>query len=145
MDGISRVTVAETHRLARRSWVNVTELRDERWVVGESVEGGPEFGPWPTLDHEAAIAYALRAWPARPGLVAGGLGIAVIPSLIADTLPPGVCAIRVEDPRPLHRELLAATLPNRSPGAQAVIDALRAVAKTTDDGSSHEARSDGVG
>ncbi len=139
VDGTPRVAVAETHRLARRGWVNVAELRDEPWIVGESGEGGPEFGPWPTLDHEATIAYALRAWPARLGLVAAGLGIAVIPSLIADFLPPGVCAIRVEDPRPLHREVLAATLPGRSSGAQALIEALRAAATMKDNRLGEEA------
>jgi DNA-binding transcriptional LysR family regulator len=70
------------------------------------------------------IAHSIRDWTARLGLVAAGLGVAVIPSLLTPALPPGVRAIIVEDPRPLRREVLAVTLPDRSPGTQAVIDAL---------------------
>jgi hypothetical protein len=39
-------------------------------------------------------------------------------------LPPGVCALRVEDPRPFRRDVLAVTLPGRSPSIDAVIGAL---------------------
>jgi DNA-binding transcriptional LysR family regulator len=124
LHGTPLLAVPETHRLARRSWVNVAELRAETWIVGEADDGGPQFGPWPTLDTEATIGHSLRDWPARLGLVAAGLGIAVIPSLIADTLPPGVRAITVEDPRPLRREILAVTRPGRSASVQALVDAL---------------------
>ena len=53
------------------------------------------------------------------------MGVAVIPSLLADALPPGVRAIGVEDPRPFRREVLAVTRPDRTPAAQALVDALR--------------------
>ena len=128
LQGTLRLAVADTHRLAARAWVNVAELRDETWIVGEADDGGPQFGPWPTLDHEATIGHAVRHWPARLGLVAAGLGIAVIPSLLTEALPLGVRAITVEDPRPVRREVLAATRPGRSPSAQALIDALRSEA-----------------
>jgi DNA-binding transcriptional LysR family regulator len=119
------LAVGATHPLAGRSWVNVAELHGQSWIVGVADEGGPQFGPWPTLDSEATIAHAVRDWPVRLGLVAAGLGIAVIPELLADTLPAGVRAIPVEDPRPFRREVLAVTRPDRTPAAQALVDALR--------------------
>jgi DNA-binding transcriptional LysR family regulator len=124
MHGTPRLIVSATHRFAERGWVNVTELRDETWIVGEADRDGPQFGPWPTLDRDVTIAHSTRDWTARLGLVAAGLGVAVIPSLLTPALPPGVRAITVEDPRPFRREVLVATLPDRSPSTQTVIDAL---------------------
>jgi DNA-binding transcriptional LysR family regulator len=124
MHGSPRLIVSDGHRFAERTWVNVAELSDETWIIGESDRSGPQFGPWPTLEQEMVIAHSIRDWTGRLGLVAAGLGVAVIPSLLAGALPPGVRAIRVEDPRPVRREVLAATRPDRSPSAQAVIQAL---------------------
>ena len=124
MHGTPRLIVSATHRFAERDWVNVAELRDETWIVGEADRSGPQFGPWPTLGDELTVAHSIRDWTARLGLVAAGLGVAVIPSLLTPALPPGIRAITVEDPRPFRREVLVATLPARSPSTQAVIDAL---------------------
>ncbi|HTU28489.1 MAG TPA: hypothetical protein VMF07_03845 [Solirubrobacteraceae bacterium] len=66
----------------------------------------------------------LRDWIARVGLVAAGLGVGAIPSLLLPALPPGVRAIRVEDPSPFRRDVLAVTLPARSPSIDAVLGAL---------------------
>jgi DNA-binding transcriptional LysR family regulator len=61
---------------------------------------------------------------AHRGLVAAGLGVAVVPSVFIPALPPGVRALRVEDPRPFRRDVLAVTLPARSASIDAVIVAL---------------------
>ena len=87
-----------------------------------------QFGTWPTLDGQLTVAHSLRDWTARLGLAAAGLGIAVIPSLFVPALPPGVRALRVDDPRPFRRDVLALTLPARSPSIDAVIGALHAEA-----------------
>jgi DNA-binding transcriptional LysR family regulator len=125
LHGTPRLIVSAEHRFADRSWVNVAELRDEAWIVGEADRSGPQFGPWPTLDGELTVAHSLRDWIARLGLVAAGLGVAVIPSVLVPALPLGVRALRVEDPRPFRRDVLAVTLPDRSPSIEAVIGALR--------------------
>lgn len=122
--GGALIAVGTSHPLADRSWINVADLHRESWIVGVADEGGPQFGPWPTLDSEPTIAHAVRDWPTRLGLVAAGLGIAMIPELLADTLPPGVRALPVEDPRPFRREVLAVTRPDRTPATQALVDAL---------------------
>jgi DNA-binding transcriptional LysR family regulator len=126
--GEPKLAVSDDHPFAARSWVNVSELESETWIVGTAGADGPQFGPWPTLQTEAVIGHAVRDWPARLGLVAAGLGVALIPSLISGALPPGVRAIAVEDPRPLRRAVLAVTGPQRTPAAQALIDALHAAA-----------------
>jgi DNA-binding transcriptional LysR family regulator len=128
LHGTPRLIVSAEHRLADRGWVNAAELHDEAWIVGEADRSGPQFGTWPTLEGELTVAHSLRDWTARLGLVAAGLGVAVIPSVFVPALPPGVRALRVEDPRPFRRDVLAVTLPDRSPSIDAVIGALHAEA-----------------
>jgi DNA-binding transcriptional LysR family regulator len=125
MRGQAHLIVSAEHRFAKRGWVNVADLEDERWIVGEADRSGPQFGAWPTLAGEPNIVYTLRDWPGRFGLVAAGLGVAVIPSLLLPALPPGVRALRVEDPKPFRREVLAVTRPDRTPSTQTVIAAMR--------------------
>jgi DNA-binding transcriptional LysR family regulator len=124
LHGTPRLIVSAQHRFADRSWVNVAELRDEAWIVGEADRSGPQFGTWPTLNGELRIAHSLRDWIGRLGLVAAGLGVAVIPSVLVPALPAGIRALRVEDPRPFRRDVLAVTLPDRSPSIHAVLGAL---------------------
>jgi DNA-binding transcriptional LysR family regulator len=125
MRGQAHLIVSAEHRLAERDWVTVADLEDERWIVGEADRSGPQFGAWPTLASDPNIVYTLRDWPARVGLVAAGLGVAVIPSLLLSALPPRVCALRVEDPQPFRRDVLAVTRPDRTPSTQTVIAAMR--------------------
>jgi DNA-binding transcriptional LysR family regulator len=124
MRGQAHVIVSAEHRFAERGWVNVADLEDERWIVGEADRSGPQFGAWPTLVGEPNIVYTVRDWQARFGLVAAGLGIAVIPSLLLPTLPPRVRALRVEDPQPFRREVLVVTRPDHTPSTQMVSAAL---------------------
>jgi DNA-binding transcriptional LysR family regulator len=126
MRGQAHLIVSAEHRFAERDWVNVADLEDERWIVGEADRGGPQFGAWPTLAGEPNIVvYTLRDWPGRFGLVSAGLGVAVIPSLLLPALPPGVRALRVEDPQPFRREVVAVTHLDRTPSTQTVIAAMR--------------------
>jgi DNA-binding transcriptional LysR family regulator len=124
-EGRLLVAVPADHRLARRGIVNVDELEHEPWIVGDAGGGDPLLGVWPGSPGAPTIAYAIRDWPARLGLVAAGLGLAVVPSVAAATMPPGVHLIGVNDPRPVRRSVLAVTRRERSPSATALITALR--------------------
>jgi DNA-binding transcriptional LysR family regulator len=136
IEGGLLVAVPETHRLARRGTVDVTELENETWIVGDGGDG-PQFGVWPGLPDTSRIAYTVRDWTARLGLVAAGLGMAVIPTLAADTVPSGVRLVAVDDPRPVHRSAAVVTRPGRSPTVDALVNALR------EEGSAIAARSVG--
>jgi DNA-binding transcriptional LysR family regulator len=93
-----RIAVPTGHRLADRDDVVVTDLADEARIVGTGPRGDPQFGAWPTLS-EPRVAHAVRGWPARLGLVAAGVGIALLPGLAAASVPAGVRVLRVNDPR----------------------------------------------
>lgn len=122
-----RVAVAGGHRLADRGRVRVEELRGEPWIIGQpGPDAAPIFEAWPSLA-SPRIAFAAQSWPARLGLVAAGLGLALIPGLAAPAVPDGVVVIDVDDPRherdPSAVTITAAAAP---PAAAAMLAALRA-------------------
>ncbi|MEV6414086.1 LysR family transcriptional regulator [Kribbella sp. NPDC051718] len=120
------VAVAESHPFAAREWVEPDDLVDQTWVVGERAGDSPEFGAWPGAG-EAKIAFAVRDWPTRFGLVAAGLGIALVPGVAAASVPRGVRWIPVRDLRGgLRRTAWAATDASPSAAALAMVRALEA-------------------
>lgn len=119
------IAVAEDHQLASRGWVTPDDLTHQPWIVGAGSDGSPEFGAWPEIE-EPSIAYAVRDWPTRLGLVASGLGIALVPGMAADLVPQGVRWIPVRSgTQGLGRTVWAATSNDPSPGAVAMIQALQ--------------------
>lgn len=123
-----RVAVPAGHRLAGRVPVTPSDLRDEPWIAGEAAaEGEPIFAAWPTLE-QPTIAYTSRHWPARLGMVAAGLGLALIPGIAAESVPAGVIVLDVEDPAQPRRSCVAVTPAEPSPAAAAAVQALRAEA-----------------
>ena len=123
--GRLRVAVPDGHRLAKAAVVPVAELAGETWIAGDDSGGDPQFGAWPTLANPV-IAYTIRGWPARFGLVAAGLGICLVPEVAALSVPAGVATIGVEDPRWLGRMTVAVTRHEPTAEATAVMDALLA-------------------
>lgn len=123
-EGHLLVAVSANHRFADRRQVAAGELVDEPWIVGKGLRDEPQFGAWPTLD-QPRIVHAVREWPTRLGLVAAGIGIAVLPELAAASVPAGVRTITVDDPGWLGRTTVAVTVPDRSPEVMAAVNALR--------------------
>ncbi|GLY82402.1 LysR family transcriptional regulator [Actinoallomurus iriomotensis] len=121
------VAVPSGHRLARADVVPVRDLAGEAWIAGEDSTGDPQFRAWPTLT-DPVIAYAVRGWPARLGLVAAGLGICLVPEVAALSIPAGVTTIRVDDPNWPGRVTVAVTPKAPSEEATAVVEALRKAA-----------------
>jgi DNA-binding transcriptional LysR family regulator len=119
------VAVPSGHRLAGRSRVPVADLRHEPWIVGRPArENDPFFGAWPTLT-EPRVAYAHHDWPGRLGMVAAGLGIALMPGLGAASVPAGVVVIDVDDPTRTPRSAVALTPESPTTAARAMVTALR--------------------
>jgi DNA-binding transcriptional LysR family regulator len=126
LEGGLLLAVGATHAFARRDRIDVAELAGASWIVAGGE--GPQFGVWPRAPGPHRIAFAVRDWPGRLGLVAAGLGVAVVPEIIASTMPPGVHLVAVDEPVPVRRTLLAVSDLAPAPGAAALLDALRAEA-----------------
>ena len=92
--------------------------------MARCLRGDPQFGTWPTIG-SPRVAYAVRDWTVRLGLVAAGLGLAVLPELAGPSVPAGVTTVHVDDPAWLGRSAVAVTARDRSPAAAAAIRALK--------------------
>jgi DNA-binding transcriptional LysR family regulator len=123
--GQAYLIVCAEHRFAGRGWVNVADLEHERWIVGEADRSGPQFGAWPTLASDPDIVYTLRDWTGRFGLVAAGLGVAVIPSQLLPALPPRVRALRGRGSATIPPRGSRGHPPRPHPQPQTVIAAMR--------------------
>lgn len=133
-----RVAFPATDPLARNDYVDVADLRGQRWIAGASADAhapagdGPPIGVWPGLDERPNIAHIARDWLAKLYLVAAGCGLTTVPLALAGTQPPGVRVLPVRGgPRELRRICLA-----RLPGPQPepvirLTEALRAAAIVT--------------
>ena len=117
------VAVSDKHPFAARGSVSPDDLVDQTWIIGPQVGDGPEFGAWPGID-QPRVAFTARSWQTRLGLVAAGLGIALMPGLAASTVPRGVRWIPVQTRDGLQRTVLAATGDEPSDPALAMIRAL---------------------
>jgi DNA-binding transcriptional LysR family regulator len=74
---------------------------------------------------DARIAYAVHDWPTRLGLIAAGLGIALVPGFAAAAVPSGVRWVPVRDAGPgLRRQMWAVTAEQPGEAATAMVSAL---------------------
>ncbi|MBL7253546.1 LysR family transcriptional regulator [Actinoplanes sp. LDG1-01] len=122
-----RVAVPDNHRLAGRVSVTPDDLRDESWIVGAAGPGDGHLGAWPGID-QPRIAYAVKDWHARLGMVAAGLGITQVPGSVMSMMSRGITALRVDDDGPHTRHVLAVTPQTGNPLAATFVGVLRRVA-----------------
>ncbi|WP_107423498.1 LysR family transcriptional regulator, partial [Streptomyces albidoflavus] len=124
--------VPEGHRLADAASAGIGELAADPWIAGcprcrrQLVEVCETEGFTPRID------FATDDYPAVLGLVAAGLGVAVLPALALESLrPKGVRTIAVEPA--VEREIVALTLPDLAqvPAVAATLDHLAATAGST--------------
>ena len=119
-----RVAVSKTHRLASRRTVQPRDLANEAWIAGAGEPGEPQFGAWPTIAN-AAIAYTVRHWTTRLGLVAAGQGISVLPGTMTFAVPAGVHVLTVDDPSQTGRGSVLVTHSNPGQLTDLTADAIR--------------------
>ncbi|MBB5121708.1 LysR family transcriptional regulator [Streptomyces eurocidicus] len=102
------LAVPAAHPPARGDFVDVADLRGQRWIAGSASGADGLMGVWPGLDERPEIVHTARDWPARLHLVAAGCGLTTVPSAMAAAAPPGVRVLPVRGgPQELRRLLLA--------------------------------------
>ncbi len=127
-----RLAVPAGHPLAHGDYVDVADLRGQRWIAGPS---GDErlMGVWPGLDERPEIAHTARDWLAKLHLVAAGAGLTTVSAVHSGVAPPGVRIMPVHGGPQELRRLLLARLPGRpTDAARRVADALRTAAVSED-------------
>ncbi|MFG2126141.1 LysR family transcriptional regulator [Streptomyces sp. NPDC048710] len=113
-----RLAVPATHPLARGDFVDVADLRGQRWIAGSSSGEDGVMGVWPGLDERPDIGHTARDWLAKLHLVAAGCGLTTVPASLAPAAPAGVRILPVRGGPQEQRRLLLARLPH--PPAEAV-------------------------
>ncbi|WP_441245684.1 LysR family transcriptional regulator [Kitasatospora sp. McL0602] len=126
----------QAHPLAGRGAaepVQLTELAGEQWIAGCPQCRGHLVELCSAAGFEPRIDFATDDYPAVVGLVAAGLGVAVLPGLALDAVrSSGVAAVPVHGASggPAVREVVALTLPDLAevPAVALMLDQLTGVA-----------------
>jgi molybdate transport repressor ModE-like protein len=126
-----RIALPADHRLARRKRIRMAELAPETWIQG--VRHGSTLATLPDACRQAGfepqIGFQTDDPMAWQGLVAAGVGVAVIPQLTLPTARRDI-AVRELDAPSLVRKVSVAMPPgrHRPPSAEAMARALKEVA-----------------
>ncbi|MFI6023662.1 LysR family transcriptional regulator [Streptomyces sp. NPDC051287] len=127
------LAVPAAHPLARGDFVDVDDLRGQRWIAGPSAGEDRLMGVWPGLDERPEIVHTVRDWLAKLHLVAAGCGLTTVPAALAAAAPPGVRILPVRGGPQEQRRQLLARLPQPPTRAVArVAAALRTAALDTE-------------
>jgi DNA-binding transcriptional LysR family regulator len=127
------VALPPGHPLRGRRVVDLADLAGESWTLAS----GPTCADSNSFEtacrragFEPAIAFRSDDYLALQGFVAAGLGVALLPSLVARTVRDGIL-VRPLGPGALIRSITAITLAGiaRSPSIAAMLDELRESAK----------------
>jgi DNA-binding transcriptional LysR family regulator len=131
------VVLPENHPLAAKAKIRLKDLEGEAWV--QTTSACPccviVAEQCRSAGFEPRVAFESDDYLTIQGLVAAGVGVAMIPSLGLAAYRPDV-AIRPVTGVPPKRDIVAATLPGgrRSPATQAMLEALSEAAKRYDRG-----------
>lgn len=128
-----RIAVPAGHPLARGEFVDVEDLRGQRWIAGSTSGEDRVMGVWPGLDERPTIAHTARDWLAKLHLVAAGCGLTTVPTALAAAVPDGVRILPVRGGPSEQRRVLLARLPQPlSEPAARLAGVLRSAAIETD-------------
>jgi DNA-binding transcriptional LysR family regulator len=116
------------HPLAARDWLSMRDLADEAWIQG--VRHGSTVDVLHRVAHQAGfepnIAFQTDDHMAVQGLVAAGVGVALIPELALSSVRDDI-VVRALSPESPVRRVVVATLqpPGIAPAAAAMVELLR--------------------
>ncbi|MFE3167913.1 LysR family transcriptional regulator [Streptomyces sp. NPDC059224] len=127
------LALPSAHPLARGDFVDVADLRGQRWIAGPSAGEDSLMGVWPGLDERPEIVHTVRDWLVKLQLVAAGCGLTTVPAALAAAAPPGVRILPVRGgPQEQRRQLLARLPQPPTEAVTRVTAALRAAALEAD-------------
>ncbi|HEX5622706.1 MAG TPA: LysR family transcriptional regulator [Solirubrobacteraceae bacterium] len=113
--------MAEDHPLASRERLRVADLADETWTAPS--REALLYRTCVAAGFEPRISFVTRDVLAARGLVASGLAVTLMPSLLASGLP-GIAMVPLEGLQPFRALYALTPAAGARPAAQAFIDAL---------------------
>jgi DNA-binding transcriptional LysR family regulator len=131
-----RVALAAEHPLADASELRLTDLRDEPWVQTSARSPCAQhvLSTCLAAGFEPAVAFESDDFDTVQGLVAAGVGVALIPRLALNPVHPGVAVRELTAGEPI-RQVTAATIVGGgvAPAARSMMRMLGDVARRFDD------------
>jgi DNA-binding transcriptional LysR family regulator len=131
LDDPMELVVARTHRFARRRRVRLAELAGERWIIRADAHPGAEVltRSCRAAGFEPQVSFEAHDYQEAQGMVAVGLGVALIPRLALTTVREDVTAISLGDTAPVRRILVARLAGRRhTPASEAMMAVFEQVA-----------------
>jgi DNA-binding transcriptional LysR family regulator len=108
------VAVPGGHPLAGQGPVRLAQLADADWISGSARPEGTLLDAALRQGFRPRIAHVVAEWTAKEGYVAAGLGVALVPSLAADSVRPDIALLPVLDEGAPARAVYAATVRGRA-------------------------------
>ena len=128
------IMLPDGHRLAGRRRLRLADLGDETWIQG--VRSGSTLDVLPlaarAAGFEPRILFRTDDQTTVRGLVAAGLGIAMVPSLVLSSMPPGLVARPLDEPALTRTVMVASPSSRPLAAAAAMTAALEAAAAELD-------------
>jgi len=124
------IALPYSHRLAGRSAIALADLRDDEWMVcgvgGTCVDSNVVLRACDTAGFEPRITFQSDDYSAIMGMVASGMGVALIPSLALVSARDDIAIRPLRDARPVRRVRAAVAVDRPSALVDALVDTLRA-------------------
>ena len=123
------IALPYSHRLAGRSAISLADLREEDWMVcgvgGTCVDSNVVLRACDTAGFEPRITFETDDYSAIMGMVASGMGVALIPSLALVSAREDIAIRPMRDARPVRRVRAAVAVDRPSALVDALLDVLR--------------------
>jgi DNA-binding transcriptional LysR family regulator len=125
------VAVSRGHRLARRRTVRLADLADDPFVVGSATAEETLLRASLPTGFQPRIDLVAAEWTGKLGLVAAGLGVALVPALAVRGTPADIALLRLHPDDESVRRVFAATAAGRTvpPTVARFLTHLRAAAR----------------
>lgn len=131
LDDAVRLVVPADHPLAGEQSVDISELADQTWIAGCPRCRGHLLQMCSTAGYSPDVAFETEDYVAVMGLIAEGLGVALVPDLILRTVQhPDVIAVPVTPSSKRCIQAVTTADMARVPAVRATLDALTASARS---------------
>ena len=123
------IALPYSHPLAARSAISLADLRDDEWMVcgvgGTCIDSNVVLRACDAAGFEPRITFETEDYSAIMGMVASGMGVALIPSLALVSAREDIAIRPLRDARPVRRVRAAVAVDRPSALADALLDVLR--------------------
>ena len=109
------VAVGRAHRFARRRAVFLREVIGDTFVTGSDSDEDALLRAHRLDDFRPPSQIVVADWIGKFACVAAGIGIALVPQLVARALPAGVTVLKLRDEQAPYRRVVAITDASRQP------------------------------